>query len=121
MNSDLNLPESYNNSDQSFSINFRSSEDNRAPLIVSVKGSLTSDEASVLVLKVKEVISSGFRNPMIIDMKEIKYIASSGVGALLEILMETQHKDIKFFLKDVPERIKSIMEVLGFNQYFDFI
>lgn len=121
MKSDLNLPEPYNNSDESFSIYFRSSEDNGAPLIVSIKGSITSDEASVFILKVKDVISSGFRNPIIIDMKEIKYIASSGVGALLEILMETQYKDIKFYLKDVPERIKGIMEVLGFNQYFDFI
>ena len=57
---------------------------------------------------------------VIIDCKNLEYIASSGLRILLGILKGAKASGSKVTLRDVNEDIKSVLQLTGFISIFEF-
>ncbi len=57
---------------------------------------------------------------VIIDCKDLEYIASSGLRILLGILKGAKSSGSKVTLRDVNEDIKTVFKLTGFISIFEF-
>ena len=56
----------------------------------------------------------------VLDMTDCKYISSTGLRVLLYSKKVAASKGLKLYLKDVSEEVKDIMNVTGFDNFFDY-
>ena len=56
----------------------------------------------------------------VLDMTDCKYISSTGLRVLLYSKKVAASKGLKFCLKGVSDEVKDIMDVTGFNGFFDY-
>ena len=57
---------------------------------------------------------------VVLDMTACKYISSSGLRVLLYTKKVAASKGQKLYLKGVSDEVKDIMDVTGFNNFFDY-
>ena len=57
---------------------------------------------------------------VILDMTDCKYISSTGLRVLLYSKKVAASKGLKLYLKGVSDEVKDIMDVTGFNNFFDY-
>ena len=57
---------------------------------------------------------------VVLDMAACKYISSTGLRVLLYSKKVAASKGLKFCLKGVSDEVKDIMDVTGFNGFFDY-
>jgi anti-sigma B factor antagonist len=58
---------------------------------------------------------------VVLDMTACKYISSSGLRVLLYTKKVAASKGQKLYLKGVSDEVKDIMDVTGFNNFFDYV
>ena len=56
----------------------------------------------------------------VLDMTDCKYISSTGLRVLLYSKKVAASKSLKLYLKGVSDEVKDIMDVTGFNEFFDY-
>ena len=56
----------------------------------------------------------------VLDMTACKYISSTGLRVLLYSKKVAASKGLNFSLRGVSEEVKDIMEVTGFQNFFDY-
>ena len=56
----------------------------------------------------------------VLDMTDCKYISSTGLRVLLYSKKVAASKGLKLYLKDVSEEVKDIINVTGFENFFDY-
>ena len=56
---------------------------------------------------------------VVIDMTECTYISSTGLRVLLVSKKMAATKDLKVYLVGISDEVKDVMEVTGFNTFFD--
>jgi anti-sigma B factor antagonist len=56
----------------------------------------------------------------VLDMTDCKYISSTGLRVLLYSKKVAASKGLKLYLKGVSEEVKDIMDVTGFENFFDY-
>ena len=56
----------------------------------------------------------------VLDMTDCKYISCTGLRVLLYSKKVAASKGLKLYLKDVSEEVKDIMNVTGFENFFDY-
>ena len=56
----------------------------------------------------------------LLDMTDCKYISSTGLRVLLYSKKVAAYKGLKLYLKGVSDEVKDIMDVKGFNNFFDY-
>ena len=57
---------------------------------------------------------------VVLDMTACRYISSSGLRVLLYTKKVAPSKGQKLYLKGVSDEVKDIMDVTGFNNFFDY-
>lgn len=57
----------------------------------------------------------------VIDLKEVNYISSTGIGLFVDILKKCKLINVEFYLFGVIGKIKEIFELLGFINFFNLI
>lgn len=98
-----------------------------------IKGLERSDGAAVLVLqgevdmsnspalraKALEVVNTA--PPIfVIDMTEVEYMDSSGLGTLVEALKWSNGKDMQLRLVGVSENVKNVFDISRLTSFFQF-
>ncbi|WP_438349107.1 STAS domain-containing protein [Paenibacillus sp. FA6] len=56
---------------------------------------------------------------LIIDLKELKYIDSTGIGILLSILKVRHSMSSKFIVQEVPPQIQKLFDMTGIAKFFE--
>ena len=56
----------------------------------------------------------------VLDMTDCKYISSTGLRVLLFAKKVAASKGLKLCLKGVSAEVKDIMDVTGFNDFFEY-
>lgn len=54
----------------------------------------------------------------VLDFEKLDYISSAGLRVILKIYKEMTANGGKFIIKNVRDEVKSVFEVIGFNQIF---
>ena len=74
-------------------------------------------EAEVLESALDAEIKAGQSN-FVINMGKLTYISSAGLGVLLGVLKRLQAEKGDLILTNVPDKIKRIVDLLGFSKLF---
>lgn len=85
--------------------------------IIALDGRADTQGAVDLDLALQTAVSEG-KHRMILDMADLKYISSSGLRTLADIL--TQNKNLGGDLKLVAlnSKIKRVLQIVGFDKFF---
>jgi len=56
---------------------------------------------------------------VILDMRHVDYISSTGVGAFVSGLVDAKRRDISVKLRDMQPKVSAIFQLLGFLSFFE--
>lgn len=87
--------------------------------VATLEGEMDTAAAMEVEEVLKPLYSSNGKE-VIIDCKDLEYIASSGLRILLSILKGAKDSGSKVILRDVNEDIKNVFRLTGFINIFEF-
>lgn len=96
----------------------------RDTLVLYMKGILDTENSGDFASFIGKCISNelyGRYSTLVLDCNGIAYVSSTGIGALVNILVTCSHNDIALRVSRVPSRISDVVDLLGFSSYFTFI
>ncbi|MBD8491251.1 STAS domain-containing protein [Echinicola sp. CAU 1574] len=87
-------------------------------IILSIKGDLIGDEAGPrLVEIISDALQSKIKN-CIIDLQEVRYISSSGIGVLITMLTKMRNAGGDVYLASPSEHVKKLLIITKLNNIF---
>ena len=94
-------------------------EERDGKFIATLEGEMDTAAAVEVETVLKPLYTSNGKD-VIIDCKDLEYIASSGLRILLGILKGAKASGSKVTLRDVNDDIKSVLQLTGFISIFEF-
>lgn len=89
--------------------------------LVSISGNLIEkNQASNLLEEINELVEKE-SNKFILNMKDFKYMNSTGLTILLNILTKARKSGGEAVICNVPERIKSLLIITKLNNVFSVV
>lgn len=87
-------------------------------LIIEIKGDLIGDDVGPrLVEVVSDAVNEKIRT-CIIDLKEVRYISSSGIGVLITMLTKMRNVGGEVYLSSPSEHVKKLLIITKLNNIF---
>jgi anti-anti-sigma factor len=59
------------------------------------------------------------RTRLVLDLRGVGYISSTGVGLLATLMVSADKRSITLVLLDIPPRVRNIMDTLGLTSFFN--
>ena len=88
-------------------------------LIVSLNGDFDIENSQTLKTEVRKKISA--ENPnVVIDLSNVNYIDSSGLGTLIAIQKDARFNGGSLSIVGASEQIKRVMKMTNLDKLFDF-
>lgn len=87
-------------------------------ILVRLKKELYVDDASILLEQLGSYLEKGYKN-FLIDMKELTYIDSAGLGVILGIHKKAFNIGGKIIIKDIQGSVKEIFELTRLTKVFE--
>ena len=94
-------------------------EERDGKFIATLQGEMDTAAAVEVETVLKPLYTSNGKD-VIIDCKDLEYIASGGLRILLGILKGAKASGSKVTLRDVNDDIKSVLQLTGFISIFEF-
>jgi anti-anti-sigma factor len=90
------------------------------PNIVVIKpsGILDSTQTKKLRNEIEEILSSG-GSTILMDLENVTFMDSSGLGALVIILKAVRTSEGKFYVCSMNSQVQMLFELTGMNKVFD--
>ena len=102
---------------KSMKLSYKTSKDEKAHYL-SIEGDLIGDEVGPkLVEVVSDAIQEGART-FVIDLSEVRYISSSGIGLLITMLTKMRNVGGEVFLTSPSEHVKKLLIITKLNNIF---
>ncbi len=90
-------------------------------LILRVSGDLIGEDSGTQLLSaVNEAISTQVVR-CIVDISQLRYINSSGIGILITMLTKFRNKDGELYLQNPSESVKKLLVITKLNAIFQII
>lgn len=86
--------------------------------VLNLKGELDLYEAQEFKAQIKLLIEEGVRK-MIVNMNDLKYIDSSGIGALISGLQQMYKSGGKFKLSAISKDVKRSFDLANLSRLFE--
>ena len=86
-------------------------------IILAVDGELTAMTAEQLGNAVKTAI--GETDCLVLDFRDLEYVASAGLRVLLEAKKQLDAKKGKFIVRNVSDAVMQIFEITGFSDMLE--
>ena len=84
--------------------------------MVSVRGRLTLDTTPDLLTELRRVVR---RAPSIkVNLKEVQYVDSSGISALIQGLKLAQEHSVDYTLLDLSPKVNAVIELSQLHNFF---
>ena len=87
--------------------------------LVTLEGELNTAASAEVKNTLTPLIENGSGN-IVIECKDLTYIASSGLRILLSILKSVKTNGGKLTLRNVNDKVNKIFSLTGFVKIFDF-
>ncbi|BAY18790.1 putative anti-sigma factor antagonist [Nostoc sp. HK-01] len=84
--------------------------------VVAPSGILDKIRGNQLHCDISDLINNG-TNIILIDMKDIKFIDSSGLGLLMSIMQMASKANVKFFICSINEQVRMLFELTKVNKF----
>ncbi|HTQ87657.1 MAG TPA: STAS domain-containing protein [Candidatus Solibacter sp.] len=92
-------------------------ESSPAEVVVHCSGKITASTASAFLNQVRPLVSQAGR--IVLDLAEVGYIDSSGLGAIARMWSTAQKSSCAFKLANVAPRIKDLLAMTNLSSIFD--
>lgn len=60
-------------------------------------------------------------HPFVLDLSELQYISSSGIGTFTTIRVQADHKNSPLYLLKMNSKVRSVFDQLGFSSFFNIV
>lgn len=91
-------------------------------VVVNVCGSVDSTTSESLRRDLIAYLPEAKRSGgLVVDLSEVAYASSTGVGALVLVLSEAKKNQIPLYLQGLGGQLRSVMEILGFISFFELL
>ena len=87
-------------------------------LIISVSGNLETDNSTIFLNSILNIISSSHCRLFILDLGKLNYVSSTGIGALTTVISEVKKLSRLVYFMYLNTKVYSIIELLGFTNFF---
>jgi|WetSurMetagenome_2_1015567.scaffolds.fasta_scaffold877776_2 anti-sigma B factor antagonist len=67
------------------------------------------------------LVETGAGGALILDLRSLTYISSTGVGAFAMLLAEARRRESALLIRGMREGVRAVFDVLGFSAFFTFI
>ncbi|MDU0205037.1 STAS domain-containing protein [Paenibacillus sp. MAH-36] len=84
--------------------------------IIYLSGELDLSAASELAAVLDSVVSQGDQQ-LTLDLKELRYIDSTGIGLIVSVLKVRATMGAPFRIQHIPARIQRLFEITGVARY----
>lgn len=81
---------------------------------LSVGGEIDASSSIHLEEGLKDAISASKK--IIVDLAELEYISSAGLGVFMSIIQELDSQGIKFVIYGMSPKVSEVFEILGLDQ-----
>lgn len=88
--------------------------------LLTVKGEIDASSSVELDHAVAACIQSGSKR-IIVNMNELSYISSAGLGVFMSYVEELKEKNIRLILFGLNHRVSHIFELLGLSELLDVV
>ncbi len=61
------------------------------------------------------------RHPVVLDLENLQYISSSGLGSFTTIRVHAELKESPFYLLKMNGKVRTVFEQIGFSSFFNII
>lgn len=111
------VPKRYVKTEQFMKVSYDVLKENDI-LILQIKGDLVGDDIGPrLVEVVSDAVNEKIRT-CIIDLKEVRYISSSGIGVLITMLTKMRNVGGEVYLTSPSEHVKKLLIITKLNNIF---
>lgn len=86
--------------------------------IIQPSGILDGIRANQLRRDIGDIVASG-ANIVLIDLKDVKFIDSSGLGALVSVMKTVHNSGGKLFVCSLNEQVKMLFELTKMDRVFE--
>ncbi|WP_026955431.1 STAS domain-containing protein [Algoriphagus vanfongensis] len=98
-------------------LTYQTGKDDKAHYLY-IKGDLIGDEVGPkLVEVVSDAIQEGAKT-FVIDLSEVRYISSSGIGLLITMLTKMRNVDGEVYLTSPSDHVKKLLIITKLNNIF---
>ena len=94
-----------------------SERDNEGVTVFTLEGRIDTQGADELDNALQAAVAQG-KSWMVLDMAQTDYICSAGLRTLADVLTKNRAQDGDLKLAAVPPRVLSILQVIGFDNFF---
>jgi len=81
---------------------------------LSIGGEVDASSSIHLEEGLKDAMAASKK--IIVDLTELEYISSAGLGVFMSIIQDLENKDIKFVIYGMEPKVFEVFEILGLNQ-----
>ncbi|BBB31730.1 anti-sigma B factor antagonist [Thermotomaculum hydrothermale] len=87
-------------------------------ITITLQGKVTFENTGEIREKMKEILREEGIKELILNMGEVSFIDSSGLGLLVSIKNTMIRKDGTFSMINLTDTVKKIMKQTGLDKYF---
>lgn len=88
-------------------------------LIIALNGSLNSKQQAETLLEEIDFYFNEGVNAIILDLAEIEYMNSSGLGVFISILTQTRNRNGEVVVINIPKKINQLLVITKLNSVFN--
>lgn len=88
--------------------------------LIHPSGILDNQNANLLLQEINQSLTASYQT-ILIDFKDVTFMDSSGLGALVMSLKTTREAGIDLFLCSINEQIKILLELTNMNEVFQIV
>jgi anti-anti-sigma factor len=112
--------EQYNNNEYDLKIMGSYDENDPSNLLVQPIGNIESYNSEIFSKAVLETLREHtvVKN-VLIDLKQVPYMSSTGIGAIIQILGYVNQNKMKLNILNINEKIQETLNLIGFNSFLD--
>jgi anti-sigma B factor antagonist len=97
-------------------LSFQTTKDAQETMVVCT-GKIVSDTQAQLLSEVQPLIPETKR--IVLDLTDVSYVDSSGIGALMRLWVSTKRADCEFKVINLSERIKDLLRISNLSKILE--
>ena len=110
-----------NESNKQFTIEENYFNSSELFVLLSIRGMIDTYNSNDFMNSITNFCSLKERKVLVFNVKEISYISSTGIGALIQLNKFCIEESIKIYIMGIQKNVEEIFSLLGFKSYFNYI
>lgn len=103
---------------KSFDLNVKIAAEENAYSMIELSGFLDAHTVNSFEGRLEDLLEEG-RCKMVIDLQDLNYISSAGIGALMAMTQKLRNNGGDLILFRPNEKVYKILDLLGFTKIFN--